>query len=175
LTDDKLIACIVEGTAERVIINKLLDAGCLIFSRNQLLDQELLKCRNAREFEDKYLGKGFKQKISVYRILDSRTEKFKLRKVYQNKVDVVNVITAPEIEILVILKENKLKDYAKYTSELKPSEYCIQKLKLPNVKTKEFLENYFSDIDELVELVKKYKRVHKVLKNESCIADLLKA
>ena len=94
--------CIVEGTAERVIMDKLLENNKLIFSKRELLDQELLKCRNARHFEDRYLGKRFDSKISVYRILDSRREDFKLRKAYVNKVDVINVITAPEIEILVI-------------------------------------------------------------------------
>lgn len=174
MTSDKLIACIVEGTAERVIINKLLDDNRLVFSRVDLLDQELLRCRSARQFEDRYLGKSFKSKVSIYRILDSRTEEFKLRKLYANKVDVINVITAPEIEILVIIKENKHADFLKYKSKLKPSEYCKQILKMPNVKSKEFLEAYFSDLDELVRVVKEYKRLHRVQNNEWCMADLLK-
>lgn len=174
MTNDKLIACIVEGTAERVIINKLLDDDRLVFSRKDLLDQELLKCRGARQFEDRYLGKSFKSKISVYRILDSRTEEFKLRKIYTNKVDVINVITAPEIEILVIIKENRHADFLKHKSKLKPSEYCKQILKLSNVKSKEFLEEYFSDLEELVHVIKEYKRLHRVQNNECCIADILK-
>lgn len=59
----------MEGTAERVIMDKLLDNDKLIFTRENLLDQELLKCRKARIFEEKYLGKGFEQKIVVYRII----------------------------------------------------------------------------------------------------------
>lgn len=105
MTNDNLIACIVEGTAERVIMNKLLENDKLIFSKADLLDQELLKCRSPKQFEERYLGKSFKSKISVYRILDSRSEEFRLRKIYANKVDVINVITAPEIEILVIIEE----------------------------------------------------------------------
>ena len=52
--------------------------------------------------EEKYLRKGFLEKISVIRILDSRRENFKLSKAYEQKVDVINVITAPEIEMLII-------------------------------------------------------------------------
>jgi len=45
-------------------------------------------------------------KISVIRILDSRRENFKLSKAYEHKVDVINVITAPEIEMLIIFNED---------------------------------------------------------------------
>lgn len=134
----------------------------------------MLKCRSPKQFEERYLGKSFKSKISIYRILDSRSEEFKLRKIYANKVDVVNVVTAPEIEILVIIKENKHSDFLKYKNRLKPSEYCSQMLKMSDVKSQTFLEEYFSDVDELVRVIKKYRSLHKVLKNEKCLADILK-
>lgn len=104
MANDKIIACICEGSAESVIVNKLIDTGKLIFSRDDLLDSKVLRCRNAKIFEDKYLGKGFSKKIVVYRILDSRREEFKLRKVYKSKIEVINVITAPEIEMLIIIQ-----------------------------------------------------------------------
>ena len=37
----------------------------------------------------------------MIRILDSRRENFKISKAYQFMVDVINVITAPEIEMLI--------------------------------------------------------------------------
>lgn len=43
---ENLIACICEGSAERAIINKLLDEERLTFSRSELLDKEVLKCRS---------------------------------------------------------------------------------------------------------------------------------
>lgn len=164
----------MEGTAERVIIERLLDAKRLIFSREELLDGELLRSRNARTFEERYLGKSFKSEIIVYRILDSKNEEFKLRKIYQDKVDVINVITAPEIEILVIIKEGKYHDYCKYKSKLKPSEYCSQKLNISNVKSKDFVEGYFSDVAELEAVIKDYKSKHKFSKGELCLSDILK-
>ena len=39
------------------------------------------------------------------KILDSRREEFRLSKAYEQKIDVVNVITAPEIEMLIIHAE----------------------------------------------------------------------
>lgn len=173
MTNNNLIACIVEGTAERVIIENLLRNNKLIFSKEDLLDQELLRCRSSKQFEERYLGKDFTSLITVYRILDSKTEKFKLRKIYESKVEVINVITAPEIEILVIIKENKYSDFNKYKSQMKPSEYCKQILRMSRVKSKKFLENYFSDPNELEQIIRKYKSL-KDLKKEKCLADILK-
>ena len=69
--------------------------------------------------ETRYLRKGFREMISVVRILDSRRENFKLSKAYESKVDVINVITAPEIEMLIIFNENKYSEFKK--SGKKPS------------------------------------------------------
>lgn len=62
MANDKIIACICEGNAECSILNMLIDADKLIFTRNDLLDGEVLRCRNARTFENKHLGKGFSKK-----------------------------------------------------------------------------------------------------------------
>lgn len=170
----KVIACICEGTAERVIINKLLEEQRLVFMKEDLLEEEVLKCRNARVFQDRYLGKRFNDKITVYRILDSRSENFKLSRAYEEKVDVINVITAPEIEMLVIINEGKYAEYQKYKSTTKPSEYCINHLKMSSVKSKEFFLNYFADTNQLIHAIKEYKRLNKIPKNEMCLADILK-
>ena len=99
----KYIACICEGAAEQAIIELLLDNGKLIFTRDNLLDGEILRCRSAKNFEKQHLRKGFTEQITVLRILDSRGENFKLSKAYEHKIKVVNVITAPEIEMLVMM------------------------------------------------------------------------
>ena len=56
---------------------------------------------------------ALEDKISVIRILDSRRENFKISKAYEYMVDVINVITAPEIEMLIIFNEQK---YSKYST-----------------------------------------------------------
>ena len=78
-----------------------------------MLEEEVIRCRDGKRFEEKYLRKGFLEKISVIRILDSRRENFKLSKAYEHKVDVINVITAPEIEMLIIFNEDKYKEFKK--------------------------------------------------------------
>ena len=114
-------ACICEGSAENAIMDILLDHNLLIFSREEMIEEEAIRCREGKKFEEKYLRKGFMNKISVIRILDSRRENFKLSKAYANKVDVINVITAPEIEMLIIFNEDKYKEFKK--SGKKPSSF----------------------------------------------------
>ena len=43
-----------------------------------MIEEEIIRCREGKKFEEKYLRKGFMNKISVIRILDSRRENFKL-------------------------------------------------------------------------------------------------
>ena len=107
----KYIACICEGGAERAIMDILLDNHMLIFERGELLDEEVLSCRKGKEFEEKYLGKGFSDKITIYRVLDSRSEEFKLSKAYKEKIDIVNLITAPEIECWLFVMKGNLQSF----------------------------------------------------------------
>ena len=167
----KYKACICEGSAEKAIMNILLDNDLLIFKREELLEEEVLSCRSAKNFEERYLRKTFDDKISVIRILDSRKENFKLSKAYENKIDVVNIITAPEIEILAIIKEGKYLDFKK--SKLKPSDYCKQVLKIHNIKNYDFVIDYFSDVDSLIDAMKQYKQISNLPKGELSLIDLL--
>ena len=155
-------ACICEGSAENAIMDILLDHELLIFSREEMIEEEVIRCREGKKFEEKYLRKGFMNKISVIRILDSRRENFKLSKAYANKVDVINVITAPEIEMLIIFNEDKYKEFKK--SGKKPSGFCKEDLKMAEVKSYDFVNDYFSNPTVLVAAIKKYNELSKVQK-----------
>ena len=173
----KYTACICEGAAERAIIDLLLDKKELIFEREDLIEEEVLKSRSAKEFETRYLRKGFSEKITVYRILDSRGEEFKLSKAYEHKVDVVNVITAPEIEMLIIFTEKKYKAYKnekRKNPQLKPSDFCKINLKYTKVKQYDFVKEYFADIPVLLNALHEYKSKSRIQKNEKTLWDLLR-
>lgn len=43
-----------------------------------MLDEKVLRCRDGKTFETRYLRKGFSDKIPVIRILDSRRENFRI-------------------------------------------------------------------------------------------------
>ena len=76
----KYIACICEGGAESAIVNLLLDNDKLKFTRDDMLEGEVLRTRGAKQFEEQYLRRGFTEQITVLRLLDSRRENFTLSK-----------------------------------------------------------------------------------------------
>lgn len=168
----KYKACICEGAAESAIIDILVDHDRLIFTRKEMLDECVIRCRSARTFEERYLRKGFNGSISVIRILDSRREAFRLGRAYENKVSVINIVTAPEIEMLIIHHEGAY-DRFKHSGK-KPSDFCKTDLRMPNVKSYEFVSAYFSDPDQLVEAIREYRRTANIPKGEYTLEDLLR-
>lgn len=167
----KYIACICEGGAEAAIIDVLLSDSLLIFKRSDLIEEKVIRCRNARNFEERYLRKEYDSKITVIRILDSRMENFRLSKAYSHKVDVINVITAPEIEILIIISQGEFEHFKKYHS--KPSEFCKSILKIHDVKSYDFVKEYYKDSSKLIYSIRKYFEMANIPKNEYSLFDLL--
>lgn len=168
----KYVACICEGAAEQAIIELLLDDDKLIFTRDDMLEGEPIRCRSAKGFEAQYLRKGFTEGITVLRILDSRREQFRLSKAYVDKIEVINVITAPEIEMLIVFRGGKYEEYKR--SGMKPSEFCKIELRYSTVKNAEFVKSYFADTTTLISALKEYKRVSHIQRGEYTLADLLK-
>lgn len=161
-----LIACICEGAFEQAIMEILLDAEKLIFTREQLLEEEILRCRKAANFQRDHLNKSGINNLTVYRILDSKKEIFKLSGPYKEKVNVINIITSPEIEMLVIHAEDKFDDYAK--KRIKPNEYVSKILKYKHVKSYDFAKEYFSDVDKLICAIRKYRSNSQIKENTLC-------
>lgn len=52
-------------------------------------------------------------KFFILRILDSDKEKFNLKKEYKPNCAIYNIITAPEIEMLIIINEHKYEQFKK--------------------------------------------------------------
>lgn len=169
---NKYIALISEGSSEEAILDLLLDNDLLIFKRSDLLEEEVIRSRSGLTFEERYLRKGFNDKISILRVIDSRNEQFKISKAYKDKVDVINIITAPEIEMLIILNENKYKEFKK--SNKKPSTFCKENLKMKYVKTYDFVYNYFSNTNSLINSIKEYNRISNTKDNEYTLLDIIK-
>ena len=171
-----IIACICEGSAEEAIIEVLLRHDCLIFRTEDLLEGKVLHTRSAKEFAKRYLRKEFQSPITVLRVLDSRKEQFELPKGYEDKVQIVNIITAPEIEMLIILSEGKYEEFLKQfrKSRQKPSDFCVSELKLRDVKTKQFVSEYFSDVKLLISAIQEYHRIKQLPSGEKSLFDLLR-
>ncbi len=89
--------------------------------------------------------------------------------------NIINVVTSPEIEMLLILAEDKYEEYMKKSSSMSPSVFCKQVLKMKDkIKSREFVREYFADIDMLVSTIQEYKKKRILKKGEIYLADLLK-
>ncbi len=169
----KYKACICEGSAEEAIIDILVDNDLLIFNREEMLEERVIRCRSAKRFEERYLRKGFDEQISVIRILDSRREEFRLSKAYEQKIDVVNVITAPEIEMLIIHAEGAY-DQFKRSGKKNQANFVKKSSDSHDVKSYDFAKQYFSNPQLLVKAIKEYRRTANIPKGEYSLSDLLR-
>ena len=142
----KYKTCICEGSAEEAIIDILVDNDLLIFNREEMLEECVIRCRSAKRFEERYLRKGFEEQISVIRILDSRREEFRLSKAYE-----------------------QFKRSGKKTSE-----FCKTNLRMHDVKSYDFVKQYFSTPQLLVKAIKEYRRTANIPKGEYSLSDLLR-
>ena len=170
----KFKACICEGAAERAIMDILLENELLIFSKSELIDDDIIRCRDAKEFESRYLRKVFDDQISVIRILDREKENFKISKPYKDKIDIVNIVTSPEIEMLIICSEDKYEEFCKVKSKMSPSTFCKQNMpKLKYDKKYETIKAYFSTPEKLVNAIMLYHQKHQS-SGQYTLLDLLK-
>lgn len=174
IPSSSLIACICEGGAETAIMDILLDNNLLIFNREQMLEERVLPRTSVREFERRHLRVAYDRKILILRVIDSRGEEFNLGKAYRRQVDVINVITAPEIEMLIIASRHKYAEYCR-SGMKKPSDFCKKVFGIKNVKSQTFIKAYFSDPNFLVDSIKEYHRVHKQKNKEASLYDLIKS
>ncbi|MDY2628533.1 MAG: hypothetical protein SOW08_09540 [Lachnospiraceae bacterium] len=96
-----------------------------------------------------------------------------MSKAYRCQVEVINVITASEIEMLIIVSQGQYDEFCR-SGIKKPSDYCKTVLKIKNVKSPSFVSDYFSNPDFLINSIKEYHRVHKQKNNEASLYDLIK-
>lgn len=177
------VICILEGSAEEVIIKRLFENNSLIFRNGDTYDGNSLirkfsRTRQARKFARENLEMDYGERhINILRVLDSKKEKFSLGKVYEERIRsgeirIFNILTRPEIEMLIIINEGHYQRFTNRRGGIKANTYCRKELNLNKVKNKKFISNYFSDIDILVNNIKKYNELH-LRGNEYNIFDLL--
>lgn len=169
---DCKVICICEGRFEEDLINFLLEHNKLKFTTFDLVDEKVTRTRKAAKIQQEFLNRSYSHKIIILRIVDSKSEKFKLAPAYLRKIkEIDDVVTSPEIEILVVIDKS---DFTKFQKQkLKPSQFCKVAYKLTNIKQAGFVFDYFKDIKKLINAIKKYKSIHR---NDTCyhLADLLK-
>ena len=74
--------------------------------------------------------------------------------------------------MLVIIREGKYADYSKRKSSTKPSVYCKDVLRMRDVKSKGFLEEYW-DAESIAVAALEYRRLSHLGHDELCLADII--
>ncbi len=72
----------------------------------------------------------------------------------------------------LLVAENRYKEFKK--SGKKPSDFCKENLRMSDVKSYDYVFNYFSNSGILVEVIKEYHRTAKIPKGEYTLPDLFK-
>lgn len=169
------VLCICEGRAEEDLINYLLENDLLIFKRQDLLFEKITRSRAVKKIQEEFLSLYFEKPVIIIRIVDSKNEKFKLDAVYEDryKDKIFNIITRPEIEILIIIKKG---DYGRYTrkhkSKIKPSEFCQAEYGIKNIKSLGRLVCEFENVEQILDSIKAYRSLTNF--KELNLSDLLK-
>jgi hypothetical protein len=180
-----LFSC--EGAAEGVIVQKLYDNNLTIIPQERFVQDYMhpahryTRCRKAEDIVRNYFGFDYAvdgaEGLLIARVVDSATPKFEIPRRQQNGTQVLSFITRPEIEMLVIHKENKLAEWyraLRKANNLKPSEFCKQNLGLAKIKEINFLKKYWSDGYELVSCIQAYAATCQRKAGELMLVDILK-
>lgn len=173
-----LIMC--EGPNELEIIRILLRHNYLKFTSDDLLG---LVPYHARQIEKspavKMALNSYPGTVQVLRIGDSLNEKLKIPKDYKDKISSVEkYCTKPELEMLLIIAENLVKEFEKTKSKVKPKDFCKQHVKHGKIhynNSTTFYSDYFGENPNLlIACLKEYQRIKKHKNDESYVAELLK-
>ncbi len=175
-----LLMC--EGRNEEVLLNCLLDADALVFTRNDLIGLRPYPVRQLNNPTIKAELKHYGLPIIVYRVGDKQSDELAIPKELKEIVSKENIFkycTKPEMEMLLILNEGLEKEYEKVKSFESCKSFAKKNIKYNGKKydqSSEFLRSYYGKerIHNLIENIKKYK-LHKGhhQKDEFYLADLL--
>lgn len=146
-----LFSC--EGTAEAVIVQKLLEDDALVVPHdNVVLDFDTQKpytrLRKAKDIESRFFGFDYPNGLLIARIVDVNPDKFVISKCYKDTVVYHDIITRQEIEVLILVSEGEYDEWYRHGKQkVKASDWCKQKLKMGRVKERVFLEDYWQQHD----------------------------
>lgn len=175
-----LFSC--EGTAEKVIIGLLANAGRLVVPQESIVrDMDGNPCttlRRAKDIQREFLDVDYPDGLLIARIVDVNPGVFKLDRLYRRQdIMVRDFVSRPEIESLILVREGSYNEFQTRRGadrQLNASDWCIQRLGMKNVKTERFLVDYWSDADVLEGCVRKLHGMQSSEGGQLGLVDLLK-
>ncbi|PCF52827.1 hypothetical protein [Staphylococcus delphini] len=88
INGNDLVACIVEGKTEKIILEMLLEDELLFFTKENLLDQKILeiKYRNPKAFTETYLTLSYPDTALYLIVIKDDKKDYKLPIPYSSKI-----------------------------------------------------------------------------------------
>ena len=176
-----LLMC--EGPNEAVLLNQLLNADALCFTRDDLIGRRPYPIRQLSNPTISSELKIYGSPIKVYRIGDKQNDKLHIPKDLKSIVsneEVYKYCTKPELEMLLILNEGLEKEYEKVKSFQSPKTFAKKNIIYNGKKydqSSEFLEAYYGgpNVINLINNIKKYKKYKRQHdRDELYLADILR-
>lgn len=176
-----LLMC--EGQNEKAIIELLIDSNKLIIKRKDLLNREVFFSRQIKNTPNLRIALRTynNPNIEIWRIGDKQTDKLEIPKEFENIIDkskIYRFCTKPELEILLIINKDLIKEYNKVKSKTSAKDFAKINIKFNGVKydaSTKFWNNYYSNnTNSLIKDICEYKKIHKNLKNERYLIEIIK-
>lgn len=157
---DVLFSC--EGTAEAVIIDCLVKEGKTLVPSSHIVENRDGKpyttLRKINRLQDEFFGVDYPHGLMIVRVKDQSPENFRIPKLYRDSIIYRDVITRPEIESLVLVREEQYRNWYEHgKTESKPSEWCERELGFgKKLKTYQFLKQYWNSVDAVIDAIRNY-------------------
>lgn len=118
-----------EGPNELKIVNILLDGNKLKFTRNDLLDMRPFHARQITSPHLKPALDAYQGEIIIYRVGDKMSDSLKIPKELLSRIkSQTKFCTKPELEMFLIIAENKVSEFEKVKAKQKPKDFCKQNI-----------------------------------------------
>lgn len=177
ISPEDIVACICEGNSEKNIMSMLLEDNKLIFTKDQLLDDQFFqgKYRNPQVFSDQYLTMDYGNKDIVVLVIKDDSRTYVIKEPYSSKIkSKYLIVTSPEIEMLMIHSVGLYDEYKNKHSEKNPSLFLADKwgISKSKIKSKKFISDFYTK-HSLTDAIKLYSQKSKKSKKSIFLYDLL--
>lgn len=166
---------LTEGTAEKHLLDHLLDNQKLIFHRMDVLDEQVFRARQLRPSIVRSMNQlPYEEKVRILRVGDTQRDTLALPADAKWRIErIEKYCTKPEIEILIIIQLIQMKAFR--SSRLGPKEFAKQYSQFQGTRYDESIQwwDHFLNNILVENVLLDYKRIKRHSKGELYLADLL--
>lgn len=165
ITEYKYIFITCEGTNEEAVFNYIEQEGKFVISDPETYSKDFIKSHttNSRKrLINTIFEHSFDGPVAILDIRDRIKEDWKINKrdremMARKEIDIIPVVTYPEIEILLINNDEECyKQWVNKKNKFKPSEFCKMYYN-DNVKDGKSFLNHFSSFEDFEKVCNLYK------------------